>query len=492
MKPTKNIKIVLLLLSSIINELYGQTYNHLLPNVVFPYQLNSGKLPENTYILISPLKLNSNPTDKNYISPKPIIIDHNGYVFWYMNSSSGSIGDFKYSSNDSLFYFTKYLNGIASYQLMDLKFNFVDSILNTNNVLSDAHEFQKLSNGNYIIGGMKDSIMDLSKLNYNGKPGSKTTNVRGYVIQEFNKQHKLVFEWNSNNNIHPKESFESYGYDSTKYDYAHGNSIEEDADGNLLISLRYLNSIYKINHQNGKIIWKLGGKSSSFSFTNDLGFSGQHDARRLTNDAISLFDNANTSKEPKTSRIIQYKLDTLNWTATKIWEYNQPFFVKSLGSYQVVNEDTHLINNGFSFRPNPSVVIINKLKENIATLTFKDSVMCYRSFCFEIPFQIKQPKILHANIGNKTILIAPDGVKNYLWSTGDTTQIIIADKRTTYQVWTNYGTGMLGSLPIDLNKITNDDFYLCNKNQKKISSPKYGETYFIKSPNGIETTIIWK
>ena len=375
------------------NLCIAQKHNKIVPKTVFPFDFKLHQSINNGYFLTSPLKLDLKQTDPHYISTKPTIIDSLGNVFWYMNIDAPNVADFKYHSKDSLFSFIRTKDGIATYLFMDLKFKLIDSIYNINNVKSDAHETLILANGNYIIGGVKDTLMNLSDCKFQGKKGSKKTIVKSYTLQEFNRNHILLFQWDSYAHIHPEQSYDSYGYDSLKYDYAHGNSIEEDSDGNIIVSLRYLNAVYKINHKTGKIIWQLGGKKSSFKFINDVGFSGQHDARVLANGNLSLFDNANCSPEPRSSRAVQYKLDTINWTATKTWEYTQAFFAKGMGNYQVTNNNKHLLNYGLSFRPNPTITVVDNSKKIIAELLFKDSVMSYRAFYFEIPFGVKQKQI---------------------------------------------------------------------------------------------------
>ena len=50
---------------------------------------------------------------------------------------------------------------------------------------------------------------------------------------------------------------------NTPYDYFHVNSIQQDTDGNLVVSGRNTWTVYKLT-TNGSVIWKLGGKHSSF------------------------------------------------------------------------------------------------------------------------------------------------------------------------------------------------------------------------------------
>ena len=60
---------------------------------------------------------------------------------------------------------------------------------------------------------------------------------------------------------------------------------------------RHTDTIYKVNHLNGSIVWRLGGRKSDFEFdTKDAKFSRQHHAtvrgQNETHAFISMFDNA--------------------------------------------------------------------------------------------------------------------------------------------------------------------------------------------------------
>lgn len=75
----------------------------------------------------------------------------------------------------------------------------------------------------------------------------------------------------------------------------HANSIEKLPDGDYLFSARRTDTIYKIS-KNGEIVWRLGGKKNDFSLLNGTSFSGQHDARCLSQNSthmtITILDNA--------------------------------------------------------------------------------------------------------------------------------------------------------------------------------------------------------
>jgi len=84
-----------------------------------------------------------------------------------------------------------------------------------------------------------------------------------------------------------------------------------------------LEEITKIDRRTCKILWLMGGRQNEFVFLNDDGFSFQHDARRLENGHITLYDNAKQG-EIKPSRGVEYRVDEVNKTVEKIAEFHSP------------------------------------------------------------------------------------------------------------------------------------------------------------------------
>lgn len=389
----------------------------------------------------------------NNPEPKPaVILDSKGFVAWYLTASARSITDFKFNPEWQRFQYVRFLNPLeVQYILLDSQLNLLDSFTTTNGILPDVHDFLITENNTCLLAGASDSVMDLSAYLFNGIPGSANTHVTGFVVQEFDEDHNLLFQWDSNDHIPPTAGYPFYGYNPNGFDYCHGNSIDEDSDGNLLLSFRHLNAVYKIDRQTGKVLWQLGGKTSSFTFTNDGGFSGQHDVRRLPNGHIALFDNANMAAPPRISRAVEYELDTVNWLAKKVWEYQYTpgFFSRAMAGHQTTPERLHAIGYGLVFRPNPSAVLVDDAGSLISELFFADSVMSYRSYYYgDLPLNDAQrPSIQCSQNGGTVTLTAPPGYDEYVWSTGETTAEINVQESGAYQVWVNYGAGMLGSEP---------------------------------------------
>ena len=109
----------------------------------------------------------------------------------------------------------------------------------------------------------------------------------------------MLFEWHSVGNIPLSESYQPLPKNSKRvYDPVHINSIDEEPNGDLLVSARHTHTVYKIDRSTAKIEWRLGGRRSSFDAGGEKLFAWQHDARRLKDGTITLFDNAASEARP--------------------------------------------------------------------------------------------------------------------------------------------------------------------------------------------------
>ena len=84
------------------------------------------------------------------------------------------------------------------------------------------------------------------------------------------------------------------GAKAAPYDYFHLNSVEEDVDGNFILSARHTHGVYKIARGDGRVIWRLGGKRSDFAHGPGTRFVLQHDARRQPDGTLTPSTTAST------------------------------------------------------------------------------------------------------------------------------------------------------------------------------------------------------
>lgn len=147
-------------------------------------------------------------------------------------------------------------------------------------------------------------------------------NVMECVIQEIDVATGDVWwEWHSLDHVPLDESHTPRPEDpETSWDYIHVNSIEIDHDDNLLISGRATHGIYRINTFNHEVMWRFGGNASDFPLAPDDVFRWQHDARRLPDGTVSLFDNVDSDNQAN-ARGMVFELDEEAMTATLVREY---------------------------------------------------------------------------------------------------------------------------------------------------------------------------
>jgi hypothetical protein len=188
---------------------------------------------------------------------------------------------------------------------------------------------------------------------------------------------------------------------NTAVDYAHLNSVEQDTDGNIIASFRAMDDIVKINrngkgNNNGKIIWRWGGKDSTinyFTFVGDtLPFSAQHDVRRIANGHITMMDNGNYRKtiwgdgsyhDTSYSRAVEYDLDESSLRATAVWEYSHlPFSFASGNVQRLPNENTFI---GLGAQNIPNAIEVTPSGKKVFQLSLPHNPYNYRTFRFEFP-----------------------------------------------------------------------------------------------------------
>jgi len=114
-----------------------------------------------------------------------------------------------------------------------------------------------------------------------------------------------------------------------------------------------------------------------------IGFSHQHDARRLSNGNLMLFDNG-FYHDPPFSRVVEYRLDEARKTATLVWEYRPaPSIIAwAMGSAQRLPNGNTLIGWGSA---NPTVTEVNPAGEKVTEVTFPTGIVSYRAFRFDWP-----------------------------------------------------------------------------------------------------------
>lgn len=310
------------------------------------------------------------------VTPYLLILDNFGQPIFYRTlPACTAAADFKRQPNGLLTYW--HMN---SYHVLDSSYTEVDTIQAGHGYIADIHELQLLPNQHALLMAYDPQIIS----NTQGiiPNGRITATVTGLIIQELDTQKNVVFEWRSWDHFQITDTTDIY-LQNEPVDYVHGNALELDTDGNLLLSSRHLNEITKINRQTGKVMWRLGGKRNQFTFIGDTRpFSHQHDIRRLPNGNITLFDDGNFLT-PGYSRAVEYRLDERKKTATLVHEYrNTPdTYSIAMGSSQRLPNNHVLVGWGTS--NNPAITEFRADGTKSFELALAPPNVTYRAFRFE-------------------------------------------------------------------------------------------------------------
>lgn len=189
---------------------------------------------------------------------------------------------------------------------------------------TDAHDSIKMVDGSTVLTGYEYDA-DRAKTDA--------------TIQKLDAAGNEVFRWSSASI--ESETTASLQTQGASGDYAHINSVVSVGNGDLIASFRHFSAVLRIatvahdGYQPGDIVWKLGGRDSSFTFVDDP-FNGpcaQHTASELANGNIVIYDNGSDGlcvdqADPTgptinrgQTRITEYALDTTAHTATLVWSY---------------------------------------------------------------------------------------------------------------------------------------------------------------------------
>ncbi len=308
------------------------------------------------------------------LRPYLLIIDNDGIPVFYRNVN-GYIFDFKVQPNGQLTYF---LYQVGCYGL-DSSYNIVRHYYTSNGYTLNVHELRIMPNGSYYIFGLRNVQMDMSKIVAGGQADAE---IIDGALQEYDSTGNLIFQWDALDHYKITDVDDHVDLTQSTIDFDHFNAIEIDPDSNLMVSARNLDEVTKIDHNTGNIIWRLGGKNNQFTFINDtLGFSRQHDIRKLSNGDISLFDDG-VYHPIQYSSFVEYKLDEVNKTATLINRYthNEDVYTETEGSVQELSNGDKLISWGHVF--SPAITEIHPDNSIAYELSYSAFQNKYRAFRF--------------------------------------------------------------------------------------------------------------
>jgi hypothetical protein len=240
--------------------------------------------------------------------------------------------------------------GYFVYVVFDSTLTPIDTVSVTSPYYTDSHEGTMWSDSTFLMLGLDYRSFDMSDV-VDG--GQSNASLMATVIQERHlSTDSVLFEWNAFGRIPVTDATREIDLRQRTIDYIHANSVVRDINGDLIVSCRHLDEIIKIRRSDGSIVWRFGGvgsKNKQFTLVDDdhdstQGFSHQHTAILTRAGTLMMFDNGNL-KPQRRSRVVEYYLDTVAMTATRMWSYtpDPPIYCPSQGSVEELGNGNILV-----------------------------------------------------------------------------------------------------------------------------------------------------
>jgi hypothetical protein len=239
--------------------------------------------------------------------------------------------------------------GKGTWVIADTSYREIARVRAGNGSHGDLHDMVLTDEGTALITVYEAVKADLSIV---GSP--KGGEAMDSIIQEVEiPSGRVLWEWHSMDHVALAES-KSVPPRTLRlpYDYFHINSIDVDADGDLIVSARNTWAVYKIDRPSGDVLWRLGGRRSDFALGHGVRFAWQHDARRMPDGTITVFDNQATPRVEDESSAVVIDVDEPRRTATVVREFTHPDTVLAIaeGNAQMLPTGGVLVGWGMARR----------------------------------------------------------------------------------------------------------------------------------------------
>jgi hypothetical protein len=228
----------------------------------------------------------------------PMILDNEGRYVWLQPASATAPDTLnlqvqRYQGKPVLTFWNGTVKNtgemVGTWHVLNDRYKEIAKITSQNGWDPSGHEFFITKSGTALTTGYR--YIPNRDLTAMGGTESGTLLDSG-VIEYDLETGKIVHEWSADQHIPMDQSYSKTSpQNPNAFDPWHINSIDVDAGGNWLVSMRNTWAIYKVDSKTGQILWTLGGKASTIAVPDNVAFAFQHDARWRPGGQISIFDN---------------------------------------------------------------------------------------------------------------------------------------------------------------------------------------------------------
>lgn len=161
------------------------------------------------------------------------------------------------------------------------------------------HDVLVEPDGSYWL--MCDEIRTMDLSGVGGVPAAEVT---GTVVQHLDPSGAPLFEWSAFDHFDITD-VDQEARSGPAVNWTHGNALDVDADGNLLVSFRSLSEITRIDGRTGAVLWRMGGRRNEFSFdAAGPPFLRQHGVRATPEGDLLLLDNFGEAAGSRAERYV--------------------------------------------------------------------------------------------------------------------------------------------------------------------------------------------
>lgn len=249
-----------------------------------------------------------------------LVIDNTGRVVWYHHFANGPGLNFQAQPNGRYAARPAAPTGqIPSWVEIGVDGDVTRTLGCAHDYPPRMHDLIAEPDGSYWLLCDETRTIDLSR-----QGASPQSRVLGTSVQHRGAGGDVLFEWSPFDHLEVDLSvLEPADRVTTVINWTHGNALDLDGDGNLLVSFRNLSQVTKIDTRTGAVVWRLGGARNDFTFESApfAGFSRQHGLRATGRGQLTLLDNLG---DPLGSRAERYELDDVRRVARLSGSFGSP------------------------------------------------------------------------------------------------------------------------------------------------------------------------
>jgi hypothetical protein len=313
----------------------------------------------------------------------PMILDPHGSLVWFKpiagpKAVAANVEVQQYLGHPVLTWwqgFQNYGGGPNEDVIVNQRYQTIATVRGGNGLAADIHEFSITPQGTALITAY-------SLVRSNSSSTRRSTHnqpIADCFVQAIDiPTGNVLFQWDSLDHVPLDDAYEPPNPLAPFNDYFHINSVQQDTDGNLVISARNTWAVYKIDHRTGKTIWELGGKHSSFKMGPGTRTAYQHDATVHPGGLVTILDNGDWPQVHSQSRVVVERIDTNRHTATLVREldHSPSLLTPWEGSAQLLSNGDVFVGWGGL----PYFTEFDRRGSQILDGRFVDATSSYRAF----------------------------------------------------------------------------------------------------------------